>query len=278
MACAGSEPPLRALIAADVDLRAIVLPRGQAASRIGAAAHSAGVPILEVSETRHPATIAALAEHRPDLLVIACFPWRLAPAMLAMPSLGGVNVHPSLLPTGRGPEPLFWTFRRGERRTGVTIHLLDQGFDTGPIVAQEAIDLPEGIREPELEARLMELGAELLIETIGRLSVGELRSVPQDDALATDAPAPGAADFAVPTNLPARWAHGFVRGVAPRGGPLELLVLPTGERYPLADALSYDPTDTPAEPVSDEGNGIVRVRFQPGTVRLLVRGDGPSML
>jgi methionyl-tRNA formyltransferase len=60
-----------------------------------------------------------------DAVVVACFPWKLPPALLARPRLGGLNVHPSLLPLGRGPEPVFWTLRRGERRTGATIHRLD---------------------------------------------------------------------------------------------------------------------------------------------------------
>jgi methionyl-tRNA formyltransferase len=273
MSCAGSEPPLRALMAADVDLRAVVVPRGHAASPIGDLVRAAGVPILEVAEARRAATVAAIAAHRPDIIAVACFPWRLSPALLAVPTFGAVNVHPSLLPAGRGPEPLFWTFRRGERRTGVTLHLLDDGFDTGPVVAQEAIDLPDDIRLPELEAQLMEQGGALLVEVIHRLHRGELHPVPQDDAQATDAPTPSTADFAVPTNLPARWAYRFVRGVAPRGGSLELLVLATGERYPLANALGYDASDTQSEPVRNEGNGVLRVRFQPGTARLLVRDE-----
>ena len=270
MACAGSAPPLRALIAADIDLVAVVMPAGQSGSPIGDLARSAGVPVIEVADARRPATVAAIAEHHPDIIAVACFPWRLSPALLAVPTLSAVNVHPSLLPAGRGPDPLFWSFRRGERRTGVTIHLLDEGFDTGPVVAQEAIDLPEGIRLSEFEARLMELGGGLLVVAIRRLPTGEIRPVPQDDAQATNAPAPTAADFAVPTNLPARWAYRFVRGVAPLGGPLELLVLATGTRYPLADALGYDASDIQSEPVRDEGNGVLRVRFQPGTARLLV--------
>ncbi len=270
MACAGSEPPLRALIAAGIDLATVVVPAGQARSPIGDLTRSAGVPIIEVADTRRPTTVAAIAEYHPDIIAVACFPWRLSPVLLAVPALGAVNVHPSLLPAGRGPDPLFWSFRRGERRTGVTIHLLNEDLDTGPVVAQEAIDLPEGIRLPELETRLMELGGDLLVEAIRRLHTSQIRAVPQDNAQATDAPAPTAADFAVPTNLPARWAYRFVRGVAPLGGPLELLVLATGTRYPLADALGYDASDIQSEPVRDEGNGVLRVRFQPGTARLLV--------
>jgi methionyl-tRNA formyltransferase len=271
MPCLGTVPPLRALLAAGFEVRAVLLATRRAerpvVGDVAAIARAATVPVIPIGSMvagREP--IARLA---PDLLVAACFPWRVPPELLAVPRLGALNVHPSLLPVGRGPEPVFWTLRRGERQSGATVHLMDAGFDTGPIVAQGAVEVPVGIRAPDLERELMTLGGELLVEAIenARRRTGPLTGQPQPVAGGTSAPVPGADDFVIPTNLPGRWAYSFGRGVAPLGGPLRLLVMGTGEVIPVRDAIDDDPLATQAAPLVDEGDGIVRVRFNPGVVR-----------
>ncbi len=275
MECAGSERVLAALQAGGVEVRAVVLPVGRgrgaasAESGVGRLADGTGVPLVGVARLDGEA-IGAIAAWRPEEVVAACFPWRLPPELLAVPPLGCLNVHPSLLPVGRGPEPVFWTLRRGERRTGATVHLMDAGFDTGPIVARAEVAVPEGVRAPELEARLMALGGRLVVEALAGLAVGTTVPTPQEDALATRAPVPAAADWVVPTNLPGRWAFSFARGVAPLGGPLMLLVGATGGRYPIRDALGYAADERMEAPVEDEGGGVLRARCRPGWVRLLV--------
>jgi methionyl-tRNA formyltransferase len=269
MRCDFSVAPLRALLAAGFDVRAVVLPGVGSASELDRIAEAAGVPRLQIEGLRDPAVGDAIAEHRSDVIVVACFPWKLPRRLLELPPLGCLNVHPSLLPIGRGPEPVFWTLRRGERRTGATIHRMDRGLDTGPILAQDAIAVPEGIRAPELERRLSGLGARLLVPALDAMLAGTATLGPQDDAMATHAPVPGAADFVVPTNLPARWAYNFVRGAAPLGGPLELHLLATRERIRLRDALDYSPDTVLDHPLIPQPDGSLLVQFKPGTVRLI---------
>ena len=220
------------------------------------------------------AAIATIAAHRPDAVVVACFPWRLPEALLAAPRLGCLNVHPSLLPVGRGPEPVFWTLRRGERQTGATVHRMDAGFDTGPILAQTAIATPAGVRAAALEARLAALGGRLAARALADLAAGTARPVPQDDAGATAAPVPGPEDWVVPTNLPARWAFNFARGVAGLGGPLTLLVGATGERFALRDALGCDDGATLDAPSRRDGDALV-VRFRPGVATFALADQAP---
>lgn len=250
----------------------MVLPLGRGESVEGVTG-AAGVPVVQMVGRRWSETVGLIAAHRPDAVAVACFPWRLPAALLALPRLGCLNVHPALLPAGRGPEPVFWTLRRGERRTGATVHLMDAGFDTGPILAQAAVDVPLGVRAPVLERRLMEVGGGLLVEAIVALARGD--ASPRDQALvgpaAWDAPVPAAADYVVSTDRPARWAFGFARGVAPLGGPLELLVLATGARIPLADAVAWEEDGLLDGPLVRSGDGReVVARFRPGTARLLV--------
>jgi methionyl-tRNA formyltransferase len=150
------------------------------------------------------------------------------------------------------------------------VHVIEEGFDTGPIVAREEIETPEGVRAPELEERLMALGGRLVVEVLPRLVAGEITPTAQDATKVTLAPVPAAADWVMPTNLPARWAYSFARGVATLGGPLAVQVGGTGERYEVRDAVDYGEETMDARVVV-EGGGVVRVRFRPGWVGFRVR-------
>ncbi|MCC6315552.1 MAG: hypothetical protein IT337_16255, partial [Thermomicrobiales bacterium] len=197
------------------------------------------------------------------------FPRRLPPVWLRLPPLGCLNVHPSLLSLGRGPEPVFWTLRRGERRSGATIHRMTERFDAGPILTQTAIAVPPGIRAPDLERELMTLGGQALVAALPALATGAIDFRPQDETLATDAPVPSPADWLMPTTLPAGWAFNFARGVAPLGGPLAVRGASLGV-LPVRDALAHNPTERLASPIVVRGDGIVRVRFAPGWVEFQI--------
>jgi methionyl-tRNA formyltransferase len=220
------------------------------------------------------ALIAELWRLRPDMIVTACFPWRLPPSVLALPPLGCLNIHPSLLPRGRGPDPVFWTFRRGERETGVTVHVTDAGFDTGPILAQAPATMPVGGRAPDLERALMAQGGRLLANVLPAWASGDVVPTPQDERHVTVAPFPASADFEVPASWPAARAFAFAYGVAPLTGPLSVRVGEGGEVIPIQDALDHHPSESMSEAMTDEGRGIVRVRFRPGWVRFFRAGAG----
>jgi methionyl-tRNA formyltransferase len=290
MRCAFSRPPLQALLAAGVDLRAVVVPgpaigppvTQQSARRsvplagadepIDALVHRAGVPLLAIRGLQHPEVHATIRERAPAVIVVACFPWFLPRHLREMPPLGCLNVHPSLLPVGRGPDPIFWTFRRGDRSTGTTIHQLTGRFDAGPIVRQEAMSVPDGIRAPALEQRLADLGGRLLIGALADLVAGPptLCLRVQEERDATTAPFPTDDDFTVPTDRPARWAFNFVRGVAPLGYPLTLVVKETGQRWAISDALDWEPATTLAQSVLVDEDHLT-VRFRSGIVRFTRR-------
>ena len=266
--CAAAAPPLTALLAAGHDVPAIVLagsPGGHPGEpeRI---ARAAGIPVVWVASAMEAA--AAIRAAAPEVAAAACFPWRLGRAARDVPPLGILNVHPSLLPAGRGPEPVFWTLRRGEPVTGATVHRMDAGLDTGPIVAQASMTVPQGIRAPDLERALMALGGRLLVQALPALAAGTLVPQPQSAEGASYAPAPAPADWTMVTSLPAAWAWRFARGVAPLGGPLP--VIAGGAAIPVADALAWSAEGTLPERVVREEDGTLRVRFSPGWVRFRV--------
>ena len=278
MPCPESGAAITAMRSAGVDIAAVILA-GAAASgemalsglrlrRVGALGlGSDGPPVVEVARLLEAA--AAIERAQPDVVVTACFPWRLPGTVLALPPLGCLNIHPSLLPRGRGPDPVFWTFRRGERVTGVTVHLMDAGLDTGPILVQERIEVPPGARAPDLERDLMARGGRLAATVLPAWARGEISPRPQDDTLATMAPLPEAADFEISTDWEAEAAYAFAVGVAPLRGPLAVRVLATGEQIPVQDAIDYAAEGAQDAPAVDEGRGVVRVRFGRGWVRFL---------
>lgn len=293
-----SRVPLAALLAAGVDVRAVLVPPAGAP---GAAtgprrlppppgwgtgspspaalarrtivdlAWERDLPVLEVARLDEPAVLMVLEECGAEIVVVSCFPARLPPALLALPPLGCLNLHPSLLPRNRGPAPLFWTFREGWQQGGATVHLMDRGLDSGPIVAQADFDLSDGLTERELELRCAALGAELLVRAARDLAAGTATPTPQDEARATVHPWPGASDFVVTPDRPARWAYNFIRGTAGWGHP-HLLVL-DGARVVVRAARAYDPDarlDTPFEHRGDE----LRVQCSPGVLTVTTVTSG----
>ncbi len=263
--CGATAAALAVLLEGDVGVSAVVLAgeHGAGPGEPVQLAAEVGVPLVRVRSAAEVGGV--LQRYGPAAAVAACFPWRLPRAAREAPPLGILNIHPSPLPLGRGPEPVFWTLRRGEREAGATVHRMDAGFDTGPIVAQDTMTVPEGIRAPELEHRLMARGARLLIEALPALASGELLARPQPASGGTYAPTPSSADWVMTPLLPAAWAWRFARGVAPLGGPLA--VVAGGEAIPVADALAWSPDEWAPHLVVYEGDDLVRVRFTPGWVR-----------
>jgi methionyl-tRNA formyltransferase len=272
MACEASGPPLAALLAAGVDVPLLVIGEIGAVAAGSVAgdsapellARAAGMAVIRRGRV-DAALIETVRRFAPEAIAVACFPFRLPPALLALPSLGCFDVHPSLLPRGRGPEPVFWTLRRGERETGATVFRMDERFDAGPIVAQTRVSVAPGMRAPELEGELMTLGGRLLAASLPALASGALRPMPQDDARATSASVPTPADWLMSPTLPAGWAWAFARGVAPLGGPLAVQI--GREAIPVRDALAYDADASLAAPSIALGDGTLQVRFRPGWVR-----------
>ena len=263
--CAAAAAALTALLEAGQAVSTVLLtgrpgPNPGEPERL---ARAASVPVVWVGSALETAT--AMRQAAPRVVAAACYPWRLPPAVLDIPPLGVLNVHPSRLPAGRGPEPIFWTLRRGERVSGATVHRMDAGLDTGPIVAQTTMDVPAGMRAPELEWALMSEGGRLLADALPKLAAGRLRSWPQPEQGVSPAPRPAAADWTMMTSLPAAWAWRFARGVAPLGGPLT--VITSDEAIRVHDALDWSADEWLPERAITEDNGMLRVRFAPGWVR-----------
>lgn len=221
------------------------------------------IPVFASHRLDTPETLATLAGLNPDLICVSCFSQRLPKPLLDLPRLGCLNLHPSLLPDFRGPTPLFWTFRQGQRNTGVTVHFMDEGLDTGDIALQAPLSLPDGISGAEAERLCAARGGRLLVEAVQELAQGQLAPRPQPPGGSTY-PWPAPADFRLDTNWPARRAFNFMRGTAEWNQPYPVTVA-AGE-LELAIALSFTTTTPITAPLVRQGDEVL-IHFTPGVLQ-----------
>ncbi len=216
-------------------------------------AWSWGVPAWEIGGF-DAGVVELLRSLRPDLLCVACFPYLLPTAVRRSARLGALNVHPALLPAYRGPAPLFWVFHDGLEQAGVTVHLIDGGVDSGDIVRQAPVALPDGIGYGEAERALARAGGALLVEAVRDLVDGRAAPWPQPDTVAPRAPTPGAQDFVITPAWSARRAFDFLRGLREWARPIVLEY--GGERFIVRDALGYVEDASPAVAVERAGDTV----------------------
>jgi methionyl-tRNA formyltransferase len=224
------------------------------------------IPVFEVDRLTDPDCLETLAAAAPDVICVACFPRILPPALLALPRFGCLNLHPSLLPAHRGPAPLFWAFRAGDTHTGVTLHIMDERIDSGDLLLQTSLAIPEGIAGVELEAVCSREGAGLMVDAVRALPGGGLPPRPQNETGSSYESWPTLADLEVPTTRPARWAYNFIRGA----GDWYPLTITAGERrFRIRRAIAWAPTGELGVPYR-VSRGEAWVRFSPGVLHVEV--------
>jgi methionyl-tRNA formyltransferase len=271
-----STAPLAALLAAGAQVAAVIVPAGprQATSvesyvplpaagarNLTHLAADVHIPIYAVH--RLDASVQErLLDLQPAVACVACWRWRFPPAFLAWPEYGFLNLHPSLLPAYRGPYPLFWALRDGLQESGVTVHWMDEGLDSGDVALQAPLAFPEGLGPAALDRAAGELGGRLLVEALHRLAAGTLQRQPQPPG-GSYRPAPCAADFVLDRAWSARHAFSFMRGVSDWGLPYP--VEAGGETFHLRQALGYTPDARLPAPAVRAGNRV-QLQFAPGAL------------
>jgi methionyl-tRNA formyltransferase len=228
------------------------------------------IPVWEVTNLVGAETVSTLVSYQPDVICVACFSLRIPRVIIDLPRLGCLNVHPSLLPDNRGPVPLFWTFREGCEVTGVTIHLMDEGMDSGDILAQEVVGVPNGISYAELESQCATRGGALLAHTVEDLYQGRAIRAKQDETRSSYHTFPSDEDFVVHAEeWDARRVYSFIRGVGHWDRPIELVV--GSELVLVRDTISYslENKEDDRDEVSESINGTVWVECKVGWVHVV---------
>jgi methionyl-tRNA formyltransferase len=216
-------PTLAALLGSRHQVAGVVTqpdrPRGRgqktSASPVKAVALAAEVPVLQPERLKDPAFVEALAGLDADLGVVAAYGKILTDAVLAIPRLGLINVHASLLPRYRGAAPVHRAVIAGERETGVTIMRVVKALDAGPMMAKIHRPIGPDDTSDEVERDLACRGADLLLQATDALAAGTAVETPQDDAAATYAHRLTKDDGIVDWGRSADEVHNLVRGLHP---------------------------------------------------------------
>lgn len=274
-------PTLAALLASAHHVVGVVCqpdrPRGRGQQlspgpvKLHAQAH--GLPVLQPEKMRDERFVATLRAWQPDLGVVAAYGRILTDALLAIPRLGMVNVHASLLPRWRGAAPIHRAILAGDRETGVTIMRVVRELDAGPMlaVARRPIDPDE--TSQQLEEALATLGAGLLVETVNAMAQGTVSEIPQPSEGVTYADRITRGDAPIDWRRPAHALHDQVRGLHP--WPLASTLL-HGQRLIVVRAtLDANSANAPPGTILEAAGDRLTVAAGDGVLRLLdVKPEG----
>jgi methionyl-tRNA formyltransferase len=220
-------PALRQLIAQpDFQVEGVVTQpdrargRGQsvASSPVKEAALEAGIGVYQPERIRSESAHDYFRRTAPDVVVVIAYGQIIPASLIAIPRLGWINLHASLLPKYRGAAPIHWAIASGETRTGLTTMQINAGLDTGPMLMKHEVKIEPDETSPELAARLAEEGAPLVVETLRGLERGDLEPIAQDNSQATFAPPLKKEDGQIDWSLPAQKIYDRVRGLQPWPG------------------------------------------------------------
>ncbi len=174
-----------------------------------------GIPVVTPRNINAPEALDVLRVLAPELIVVVAYGQILKPEVLAIPSLGCINVHTSLLPKYRGAAPIQWAVANGDSETGVTIMYMDVGMDTGDIILQRTVPIGSCDTAGVIHDRLSVVGADLLYEAVCDLKAGRAVRHPQDERLATYAPKLTKHDGRIDWTQSADAIYNHVRGFNP---------------------------------------------------------------
>jgi methionyl-tRNA formyltransferase len=245
-------PSLQALIGSHHEVAAVVSqpdrPKGRGhqlqptETKLVAQTHA--IPVLQPAKIRDDAFLQQMRDLAPDLGVVVAFGRILPESLLAIPRLGMINVHASVLPRYRGAAPIQRAVLAGDAETGVTIMRVEREMDAGATFAVATVPIPPDATSGDMERTLSHLGARILLPVVDDLAAGRAVETPQDHSRATHAPKMTKTEGPIDWSAAAGVVHNRVRGLQP--WPLASTTL-GGERYvirrsvPLADGGTAPP-------------------------------------
>lgn len=281
-------PSLQALQAAGHEALAVVTQpdkpkgRGQVLSppAIKVAAEGLGIPLLQPEKLKGNLELfAELRRLQPELIVVVAYGKILPAEILQIPEICCVNLHFSLLPKYRGASCVAYALLEGQAESGVTTIVMNEGLDTGPILLQWSEPIQPADTAGTLSARLAELGAQALVQTVAGLERGNIQPSPQDEAEASFAPLLKKEEGRIDWSRPASEIFNRYRGLSPWPGAFTFLL---GKRILLTELALASESSTqnrPAGSVFRDEQGRIAVAAGQGSIELLrVKPEGKSVL
>lgn len=234
-------------------------------------AEAAGVPVLQPEKIKTCAEeLKALGA---DLFVVVAFGQILPESVLAIPPLGCINIHGSLLPKLRGAAPIQWSIINGETKTGVTAMFMAKGMDTGDMILKKEMEINADDTYGSLSERMSHIGAQALRETLALLAAGKVAATPQNEADATYAPMISKDLEHLDWSAPASRLCALLRGLSPSPGAYTLY---EGEKLKIwaMEPAACGMSGAPGQVLEIEKDGF-SVQAGDGAVRITeVQGPG----
>lgn len=221
-----ARPTLRTLHHAGYDIGAVVTQPDRPAGRglalveppVKLLAKELGLRVEQPDSLKESKVISLLRSVCPEIIVVVSYGLKLPREILDLPRHGCLNLHPSLLPRYRGAAPINWALINGEAETGISVIKMIPRMDAGDIVLQQRVDILPEENAGSLEARLSEMGAEMMLRAVELTAQGRADLRPQDEALATTAPKLRPQDRVIDWNRTSRQVRNLVRGLTPKPG------------------------------------------------------------
>jgi methionyl-tRNA formyltransferase len=204
-----------------------------------------GIEVFQPLNLKSPLDAQRVSALHPDALVVAAYGLLLPPPLLEAGRYGALNIHASLLPRWRGAAPIQRALLSGDRETGISIMQMDAGLDTGPVLQQKSIPITDEDDAGTLHARLAELGAAMIVESLDELAEGRARRAPQPASGATYARKIGKQETRLDWSRPAVELERAVRAFRPTPGAMSTLA---------------------GEPIKIWRSQVVKQRLAPGTL------------
>ena len=234
-----------------------------------------GLPVLQPEKLKEPAFLEQLRALRADLQIVVAF--RMLPEVVwAMPPLGTFNLHASLLPQYRGAAPINWAVINGETETGVTTFFLRHEIDTGAVIRQVRVPIADTDNVGIVHDKLMEVGGQLVVDTVDRILAGDVHPVPQEEM--PDCGALKAAPKIFKETCRIDWQgktlkqlHDFVRGLSPYPAAWTEMQDASGKVYSLKIFATEKEAGTPEEPtgiILSDGRTYLKVAVDGGYLHL----------
>ena len=211
------------------------------------------IPVYTPNTLRGQEILGIIEAIRPDVIVVVAYGLLIPKDILGIPPKGCINVHASLLPKYRGAAPVERAIMAGEEVTGVTTMYMAEGWDTGDMILQEKMEIPEDMTCGELSQKLAARGSALLARTLQLIEAGAAPRIPQDESLATYAPKLAHDEFLIDWRKPARVIHDLVRAGNPRPGAFTYL---QGKRFKVFAG----------KVVQDENESLLSTPVLPGEI------------
>ena len=239
-------------------------------------AESRNVTVLSPCKVGSDASVSEIRELSADLIIVAAYGQYIKPSILSLPSLGAINLHPSLLPLYRGAAPIQMAIADGRPQTGVTIMHVGEEMDAGDIILQEEVAVGPDDTAATMEALLAERGAGLMIRAVELLRSGEAPRIPQDAAKATYVKKLTRQDGRIDWTLPAESIRNRIRGFTPWPG--SFCQYGSGRMLKILHARVEDPEGSPGAILQASAVGLLVGTGEKSLRLLQVQPEGKSRM